>query len=263
MGEVPVVAEDAEGAHRKADSLDQDVIVPEGFRDLRRGDDGRRRAVGDAAAVEQAQGPGHHGRVDHLLRAHLPLEVGLGAHGPVVVVLGGDLGQGHLPFLIGNLVLMEIAGGGQGELGGRRHRWVDVRAGRFGHGQTGETRVLELLHAHGQHDVIDAGGHGVAGVPEGVGGGGAGVLHPGDGYVVQLERRGQGLAGPERGHGAQPGRLDVFPLQSRVLEGFVGCLDDQVRGAGVPTLAEFAATHADHRNPVLDTAHDVLLILND
>ena len=41
--------------------------------------------------------------------------MGLGAHGAVVVVLDGDLGQGLTPLLVGDIVVMEIAGGRHGE----------------------------------------------------------------------------------------------------------------------------------------------------
>ena len=50
-----------------------------------------------------------------LLDAHFPLEVGLGVHGAVVVVLDGDLGHGLTPLVVVDIVVMEIAGGRHGE----------------------------------------------------------------------------------------------------------------------------------------------------
>ena len=195
VGKVPVVAHYAESAHRQPQPLDQDVVVAESAGDFRRGDDGGGGPVANPAAIEQTQGPSDHRGVGDLLGAHFPLEVGFGAHSAVVVVFGGDLGQGLLALVKGNAVFVEVAGGGQGELRGRGNRRIYVGTGGFRHRQTGKAGILQLFHAQGQHDVVDPGGYGVAGVAESVGGGGAGVLDAGDGDVIQFQGIGQRLPG--------------------------------------------------------------------
>ena len=257
VGKVPVVPQYAESAHRQPQPLDQDVVVAQRAGNLRRGDDGRRRPVADAAAVIQTQGPGNHRGVDDLFLANLPLEVGFGVEGAVVVVLGRNLRQGALAVVVVNVVVVEVAGGGHGELRRRRRGRLHIGTRPGGDGQPGKAAVLQLLHAHSQGDVIDAGGHGVASVAKGVGGGGAGILHAGDGDVVQLQRLRQGLAGAEAAHGAQPRRLDVVGRQPGVRIGFVGGLYHQIGSRSVPALAKARAAHADYGHPVSDTAHIV------
>ena len=150
---------------------------------------------------------------------------------------------------------MEVAGGGQSELRGRGNRRIYVGAGGFRHRQPGKAGILQLFHAQGQHDVVDPGGHGVAGVAESVGGGGAGVFYAGDGDVIQLQGIGQRLPGAKGRHGAQPGGLKVFALDAGVLVGFIGRLDHKVGGAGVPPLPELGAAHSDDGDSVFDSAH--------
>jgi hypothetical protein len=116
----------------------------------------------------------------------------------------------------------------------------------------------QLLDAGGQRYVVDAGGDSVASVAEGVGGGGAGVLHAGDGYVVKLEGLGQGLAGAEAAHSAQPGGLDVVGADAGVLVGLVAGLHHQVQAVRVPTLAELGAPHAHDGDSVLYPFHDLV-----
>ena len=239
-----------------------DVVIPESLGDLGSCDDGGGCSVAYAAAVEQAEGPGDHGGVGDLLGADFPLEVGLGAHRAVVVVLGGDLGECLLAFLEGDSVLVEVTGRGQSELGRRWHRRVHVRAGGLGNGQAGEAGVLELLDAEGQHDVVDARGNSVAGVAEGVGGGGAGIFDAGDGDVVQLERIGQRLTGAEGRDGAQPCRLNILAFDAGVFESLVGRLHHKVGGTGVPPLSELGATHADDGDAIFDSAHNKSLPLS-
>ena len=116
VGEVPVVTQDAKGADGQSQALDQNIIIPQRARDLRSGDDGGGGPVAHAAAVVQAQRPGDHGSVDYLLLVDFTLEMRLGIQGSVVVVFRRNLGQGSFAFVVPNVVLMEITGGGHGKL---------------------------------------------------------------------------------------------------------------------------------------------------
>ena len=89
------------------------------------------------------------------------------------------------------------------------------RSRRADAGQAGEARVLQLLDADGHGDVVGAAGHGVAGVAERLGAGGAVVLEPAHRLVVDLERARQrepALAGEER---AEPEGVDVVERHAR------------------------------------------------
>ncbi len=197
------------------------------------------------------------GALMSLLHGYLTLKVSLRVERAVVVVLHGDHGEELLALFEGEAVLGEVAGGHHGEAGGRGLRGEAVAPGghRTGLRKAGVAGVLELLGPDGQHHVVDAGGHGVGGGPDGLRPGGALVLHVGHRDVGQLERRrhdGAGLAGEDA---PPPGRLDVLGTYPGILEGLVGRVDDHVLQALAPVLAELDAAHADDGDFVLDALH--------
>ena len=255
MGKVPIVAEDAESANGQSKGFDKDVVFPQACRYFGGGDDGGGGTVADPAAVEESKGPGDHGGVHDLFFRDLALEVGLGVQGTVVVVLGGYLGEGALAILVGDAVLVEVPGGRHGELGRWRSGRRNVGTGSFGYSKAGKAGILEFFHTQRENNVVDAGGHSVAGVAEGVGGRGTGVFDAGDGDVVQLEGFGQGLPGAEGADGAKPGGLNVGRIDPGVLECLIGGFDHEVRGAGIPPLPELGTTHSDDCHTITNAVH--------
>ena len=200
-------------------------------------DNGGRRAVAHAAAVEETQRIRDHGRSQGLLHRDLTLKVSFRVERAVVVVLDVDLCQQPLALFEAEPVLGEIAGGHHGETGRRGLRGQAVAPGGHGTGlgKTGVTRVLELLRPHGQDDVVDTGGHRVGCGPDGLRPGGALVLHVGDGDIGQLQRRRHDRAGFPGEDASPPGRLDVLRTDPRILERLVGRVDDHVLEALVPS----------------------------
>ena len=129
-------------------------------------------------------------------------------------------------------------------------------------GQTREARVLELLDAHGQRDVVDAGGDGVAGVPESIGGRSAGILDSCDRHIAQLQRLGQRLTGAEALHSAQPGSLYVPRVHTGIFVGFICGFHHQIAGVRIPSLSELGAAHSDYSDPVLYPLHVSSLVMS-
>ena len=242
-------------------------FLPEAPGDLRRGDDGAGGAVGDAAAVVEAQGLGDHRRVQHGVDVDLVGEVRLGVAVAVVVALDRDVRHGPLQVLRRLAVLGAVGGGELGERAGRRQvrppHGVERAAPALR--QAAVAGVLELLHAERQRDVGRAGGHGVDRAAERLGAAGAVVLHPRHRDVGQPQRHRQRHARLADvllldGRG-EPRRLDLVLVDAGVGDGLLEGLHHQVVGLLVPALAELGAAHAEDRDLVADAGcHRVSLL---
>jgi len=115
--------------------------------------------------------------------------VGLGIQESIGVTLDRYAGQHLLAFFRREPVSIEVLVGHHGE--DARHAGLIVCVGAVLHSRkTAGALVFELLEAHGQDHVVDAGGNGVRSPANGLMPGAAGILHPGDGLVLDA----QGLA---------------------------------------------------------------------
>ena len=171
------------------------------------------------------------------------------------------MSNGLFEVPLGDPVLGRVGRGQLREETRRRAVWHPLPAQRAevgpGVGKPAVARVLQLLHAHGQADVIGARGDGVDRRPEGLRAGGAEVLHPGDGDVGQPKGRAHRRGALVHVHlvhaGAHPGRLDVLLFDTRVGQAFREGLHHQLLAAHVPALTETGAAHSDDRDLVFDS----------
>ncbi|MCG5239410.1 hypothetical protein FHS63_003678 [Azospirillum doebereinerae] len=107
--------------HGQLQGLDADrPALAQPPRDVRRGDDGAGRPVADAAAVEQPERVGHHGRVEHRPFGDGLAQMRLGVPHPVGVVLDRDMGHGALQILARQAVAGPVDFGQLREGSGRR-----------------------------------------------------------------------------------------------------------------------------------------------
>jgi hypothetical protein len=124
------------------------------------------------------------------------------------------------------------------------HRVAAIRAA--------EVAVAHLLEADGEDDVVHAGGHGQAGVAEGVHARCAVVLHSRDRPAEQLEGVGEGVPAERRRDGSHPCSLDAVTLAAGVGQCLVHRVAQQVLGAVLVQLAELRASHADNGNDLAE-----------
>src|SRR5205807_3433239 len=117
----------------------------------------------------------------------------------------------------------------------------------------------QLLAADGHGRVDGTGRDCVARVAERLRPGGAHVLQPGDGLVVELQRPREREPRDARAHGAEPVGVDVVLGDAGRVEGGCGRVDQQVLGALVPVLAELRAAHADDGDSIADALRSHLL----
>ena len=207
--------------------------------------------------------PGHQRRLGDRLHGDFLLELGPWVTRPVLVVLEGDPAHDLLHLVLVHAVLVGVGRGQEGEGGRRRQAGVGAVTDGADAGQPRVPGVLELLDADGHGGVVGARGHGVAGVAEGLRAGGAVVLDPGNGLVVDLQRAGQRRAADARGHGAQPEGIDVGQLEAGDRgDGLGGGVGQEVVDPLVPQLAETSAAHADDGHLVADApaAHRLTLL---
>ena len=216
-------------------------------------DDRRGTAVGGRAAVEEAERPGDHRRVQHLLLGHLHLQVRELVPRAVPVVLDGDLGEraARQAELVHVAVRREREQAGRG-VALAEDLVADARDAAAG-------AVLQLLRADDEHDVVLAGRDREARVAERVGAGGAEVLDPRDGPIVEAQRIGERdarlAALAVRQIGADVGRVDLARIDLRVGVRLEGRVADLVLVGRVVEVAELRAADADHGHLVADRVH--------
>ena len=234
-------------------ALDVDRLVGVAVGVLGPDDDGRRRPVRHAGAVEDAEGAGHQRRGADGLLGDLLAELGPGVAGAVEVVLPGDAGHDVLELGVVDAVLPGVGRGQQREHGGSGHGRRGAVAAVEVDDEAGVAGVLQLLHTGGHDHVIRSGGDCVTSVPERLGAGGAEVLHPGDRLVVELERAGQREARQARRHRPEPEGVDVGQGDPRGGRRLLHRFDEEVVDALVPVLAEGGAAHPDDGDLVPDS----------
>jgi hypothetical protein len=256
LGEVGVVVGGIEVARlrpgHEAEALHVQRLVGVAVGVLGPADDGGSRPVGHTRAVEDRELAGHGRHGTDLLGAGLPAELGPLVAGAVVVVLLGDLGHDHAQLVGVDPVALGVGGQDHGVHGRRGEGPTGAVGGGLVARQALVTAVLHLLDADGHGHVVGPGGHGVAGLTQGFGAGGAEVLHEADRLVDQLQRAGQVHPARARHDRAEPVGVDVGGRDACRLVGRVRRLDEQVVGTGVPALAEAGAAHADDGDLVLD-----------
>ncbi len=244
-----------------------DVLLAHCLGDLGRGDDGRRRAVRHAAAVEQAERRGDHRRVQDGVHLNRLLQMGLRILGAVLVALPRDVANRPLEVLARHAVRGHVGGGELGEVARRRAVGAPQRLQRAATAarQAAVAGVLQLLDAQRDRDVSSARGDGVAGATEGLGARGA--------HVLDMRHRdvGQAQGGRHRDarladmhlvdRGREPGGIELLGIDAGVGDRLLVGFEHQLLGAGVPALAELGAAHSENCDLVLDTpCHGGLLL---
>ena len=196
--------------------------------------------------------PARRGEAQDRLLGDLAPELGPRVPGPVVVVLHGD-GRQHVGHgLLVDAVLLGVGRGDHGEHRGRGERPRRAVARRVHGVQALEPAVLDLLRPDRHGHVVGAGRHRVDGAAQGLGAGGAVVLDPGDGLVLQLEGAGQRDAAHAALRRAEPVGVDVVLVDPGRGEGLGAGIDDQVVEALLPQLGELGAAHPDDGHLVAD-----------
>ena len=156
------------------------------------GDDGAGRSVAHPAAVEQPQRMGDDRGGHDLFHGHGLPQVGLGVEDAVGVALGRNMGQRPFQFLVRRCGIWPRRRWPVGQRPRGPRCWGTTASSGSPKpgtriGQPAVAGVLELLHTHGQADVVGPGGHGIDRPPERLGSAGAKVFRPGDRDKGQTE----------------------------------------------------------------------------
>jgi len=246
-------------ADRQLDGLDRDQVLllsAQFLGDLRRRNDGTGRAVADTATVKKPQRPGDdRGRQDLIDRHRFP-QVSLGIQGAVGVAFYRNTGDGLFDVVIFDLELGDVGGS---ELGKK------PRSGCIGEElphegsrrrtpgrQSSVPRILQLLNAKGQTNIISARRDAVNRAAKCFRTRSTIVFHPGNGNVGQTKsqaHRRSPLPHIDLIHtDAVPGRLNIFLFNACIGDRFLKGLNHQPLGSHIPSLTEPAAPHTNDRD---------------
>ncbi len=228
--------------------------------DVGRGDNRRGRAIGDAAAVEEAQRVGNHRRLENGVDVDGLAQMRLRIQCRVLMALPAHMRHRALEVAARDVVPRRVGAGklceraGRGPVGKPKIVGQPLGAQR----QTAVTGVLELLDAERQGEIDGARRHRIDG--------GAQRFRAGRAHV--LDSRNRNASQPQRMRQRQravadidvvervahPRRLDPAARDSGVRQRLLEGLDHQVVGTLAPMLAEVRAAHADDDRLVLDAA---------
>ena len=211
---------------------------------------GRGGPVRHPGTVEHREPSCHGGHLADGLGRGLAPELGQVVAGPVEVVLLGDPGH-HVAQLVDvHPVALRVGREDEAEHGRRGECAVGAVGGDRKGVEALVAAVLDLLGADGHRHVVGPRGHGVAGLPQRIGPGGAEVLDTGHRLVVEPQRRGQRDARGRGLRGAVPVGVDVALGQAGRRQGQSVGVDQEVVQRGVPVLPERRAAHPHDRHAV-------------
>ncbi|MBA7650153.1 hypothetical protein ES703_57955 [subsurface metagenome] len=172
-----------------------------------------------------------------------------------MVILDCDPRQGSFQLLVAQSIVVSISGGSEGKLDWRWRWRFNERSHAPSCPQPGKAGVLQLFCSANQHYVVDTCRHSIGSISEGVGSSGAGIFHPGDGNILQLQSPGYHLPGRTSACCTIPACLDILGLDTSILDGLKTGIRYQIHTTLIPHLAKLGTPHANHSHSISDALH--------